>query len=57
MEIRARITGISFIVGMIIGIVVGRITDNMGFWAAMGSLIGIMVGAAIVILRTSQKSE
>lgn len=57
MEIRARIIGISFIVGMMIGIVVGRITDNMGFWAAMGSLIGIMVGAAIVILRTSQKSE
>ena len=57
MGIRAQIIGNSFMVGMMIGIVVGRITDSMGFWIAMGSLIGIIVGAVIDMLRISQKSE
>jgi hypothetical protein len=57
MEIRAQTIGISFIVGMIIGIVVGRITENMGFWITVISVIGILVGAVIATVRTSQKGE
>ena len=57
MEIRARIIGISFIVGMIIGITIGRITDNMGLWIVMGSVIGIMVGAVISMVRTNPKGK
>jgi len=57
MEIKAQTIGISFIVGMIIGIVVGRITENMGFWIAIGPVIGIMAGAVIATVRTSQKGE
>ncbi len=57
MEIRARTIGISFIVAMMIGIVVGRVTDNMGLWIAIVSLIGIIVGVVIDMLRTSQKNE
>jgi uncharacterized membrane-anchored protein YhcB (DUF1043 family) len=36
MEIRAQTIGISFIVGMIIGSVIGRLTENMGLWIAIG---------------------
>jgi hypothetical protein len=57
MEFRAQIIGISFIVGMIIGIEVGRITENMGFWITIISVIGILVGAVIATVRTSQKGE
>jgi len=57
MEIRTRIIGISFIVGMITGVVVGRITDNMGLWVAMGSVIGIMIGAVITTVGTNKNDE
>jgi uncharacterized membrane protein YoaK (UPF0700 family) len=57
MEIRAQTIGISFIVGMIIGSVIGRLTENMGLWIAIGPVIGIMAGAVISIVRSSQKGE
>ena len=57
MELRVRIIGICFTFGMMIGIAGGRITNNMGLWIAMGSLIGILVGTAIATVRTSQKGE
>jgi uncharacterized membrane protein YoaK (UPF0700 family) len=57
MEIRAQTIGISFIVGMIIGSVIGRLTENMGLWIAIGPVIGIMAGAVIAIVRSSQKGE
>jgi uncharacterized protein involved in exopolysaccharide biosynthesis len=44
-------------VGMTIGIVVGRITDNMGLWIAIGSIVGIMAGAVITMVRTSENGE
>jgi hypothetical protein len=57
LKIRAQIIGISFMVGMTIGIVVGRITDNMGLWIAIGSIDGIMAGAVITMVRTSENGE
>jgi F0F1-type ATP synthase assembly protein I len=57
LKIRAQIIGISFMVGMTIGIVVGRITDNMGLWIAIGSIVGIMAGAVITMVRTSENGE
>jgi hypothetical protein len=41
-------------VGLIIGIVVGTITDNMGFWIAMGTTFGLVFGAG---LSTQMKNK
>ena len=57
MEKRAQIIGISFVVGMNIGIVVGAVTDNMGLWIGIGTAIGIVVGAMIATVLTSREDE
>ena len=57
MEKRGQIIGISLVAGVSIGVVVGAITDNMGFWIGIGTAIGLLVGAAIATLRTSQEAE
>lgn len=57
MKIRAQIIGISFIVGMTFGSIVGRITDNMGLWIAIGSVVGIMAGAVIATVQSSENGE
>ncbi len=54
---RARITGIGFIAGLSVGIVVGAVTDNMGFWIGIGTAIGLVFGAAIATVLTRQESE
>ena len=57
MEKRGQIIGISLLAGVYIGVVAGAITDNMGFWIAIGAGIGIVVGAAIAGRRESQEAE
>ena len=57
MDNRLQIIGISFVAGLIIGIVVGAVTDNMGLWIAIGTVIGIVVGAAISTLQASREDE
>ncbi len=57
MDTRTRIIGIGLIAGLNIGIVVGAVTDNMGFWIAIGTAIGLILGAAIATLRTRQAGE
>lgn len=54
---RAQIIGISFVVGLTIGIVVGAVTDNMGIWIAMGTVIGLIAGAVIATVLTSREDE
>lgn len=54
---RARITGIGFIAGLSVGIVVGAVTDNMGLWIGIGTAIGLIFGAAIATVLTRQESE
>ena len=56
-ENRAQIIGISFVVGLTIGIVVGAATDNMGLWIAIGTVIRLIVGAVISTVLTSQGDE
>jgi uncharacterized membrane protein len=34
-------------IGMLIGAVIGAITDNIGFWVGMGFLLGAVVGRII----------
>lgn len=57
MGIRARITGIGFVAGLNIGIVVGAVTDNMGFWIGIGTAIGLVFGAAIATVLTRHEAE
>ena len=54
---RARITGIGFVAGLSVGIVVGAVTDNMGLWIGIGTAIGLIFGAAIATVLTRQESE
>ncbi len=54
---RARITGIGFIAGLSVGIVIGAVTDNMGFWIGIGTAIGLVFGAAIATVLTRQEPE
>ncbi len=54
---RARITGIGFIAGLSVGIIVGRVTDNMGFWIGIGTAIGLVFGAAIATILTRSEAE
>ena len=44
---KGQIIGISFVAGLIIGIVVGAVTDNMGLWIAIGTVIGLLIGAVL----------
>ena len=44
---KGQIIGISFVAGLTIGIVVGALTDNMGLWIAMGTVIGLLIGAVL----------
>ena len=52
-----RIIGIGFVAGLSIGIVVGAVTDNMGFWIAIGTTIGLVFGAAIATVLARQETE
>ena len=52
-----RIIGIGFVAGLSIGIVVGAVTDNMGFWIAIGTTVGLVFGAAIATVLTRQETE
>ena len=54
---RARITGIGFIAGLSIGIVLGAVSDNMGLWIGLGTALGIVFGAAIATVLTRRESE
>ncbi len=56
MDQRGRtIMGVSFVLGLTIGIVVGAITGNMGIWLSLGVALGLIAGA--VISQTSKKGE
>ena len=49
-----KLIGIGLINGLIIGVVVGAVTDNMGFWIAMGTSLGFVFGAG---LSAQQKNK
>ena len=51
------IIGISFVVGLTVWIVVGSVTGDMGLWVSMGTLIGLVFGAAIASLIARQETE
>ena len=49
--------GVGLVAGVSIGVVVGAVTNNVGFRIAKGTGIGIVVGAAIATRRESQEGE
>tara|TARA_B100000809_G_scaffold201965_1_gene202650 strand:+ start:1584 stop:1781 length:198 start_codon:yes stop_codon:yes gene_type:complete len=54
---RNSIIGIGFIIGLTIGIVVGSVTDNMGFWIAMGTGFGLVFGAGLPVLQKNKADD
>ena len=54
---KGQIIGISFVAGMFIGIVVGTVTDNMGLWIAMGTIIGLLIGAVLATRATEDNGD
>ena len=43
--------------GLTVWIVVGSVTGDMGLWVSMGTLIGLVFGAAIASLIARQETE
>tara|TARA_B100000809_G_C14904108_1_gene447343 strand:- start:54 stop:191 length:138 start_codon:yes stop_codon:yes gene_type:complete len=43
--------------GLTVGIIVGAVTDNMGLWISIGTVFGLVFGAAIATVLASQEAE
>ncbi len=44
---RHNLIGIGLIIGVIIGTVVGAVMDNVGFWIAIGTSLGLVFGVGL----------
>jgi hypothetical protein len=54
---KGQIIGISVVADMFIGIVVGAVTDNMGFWIATGTVIGLLIGAVLATRAAEENGD